>query len=329
VLRRTRGGGSDVVEYLPLALTGAALALHLLGERRAAALTGRPRDRCARSRALTFYAGLLAIFLALGTPIETLAEKLLWAHMIEHLLLLLVAAPLIVLGAPWMSLWRPLPLGLRRALARTIVRSPWFAPIRSLCRALGRPLGAWLAFSVNLVLWHLPALYDLTLRNTSVHALEHITFLLFGVVFWAQVIDSAPAKASLSYVGRIGYVAAAIIPNVGVSMLLAFSRSPLYAPYAELAHRPGGISALADQQIAAGIMWSVGDLPFGIAIALLVHLWLTEHELRTSRLDAAVAGAGQDSLDGERPPGGNQALEPDLEEAAPPTSSTQAGLGLT
>jgi putative membrane protein len=291
-----------VADSLPLVMVGAAFGLHLLGERRAAVLTGRPRDRRARSRALTFYAGLLAILLALGSPIETLADKLLWAHMIEHLLLLLVAAPLIVLGAPWMSLWRPLPLDLRRTVAKTVVRSPYLAPIRALCRALGRPLGAWLAFSVNLVLWHLPALYDLTLRNTSVHALEHLTFLLFGIVFWAQVITSPPARPSLSYLGRIGYVAAAIIPNVGLSMLLAFSRSPLYVPYAQLAHRPGGISAVADQQIAAGIMWSAGDLPFGIAIALLVHLWLTEHELRTSRLDAVMAGAGQDSLVGEGPP---------------------------
>jgi putative membrane protein len=293
-----------MADSLPLGLTWVALALHLIGERRAVVLTGRPRDRRARSRALMFYAGLLAIFLALGSPIETLAEKLLWAHMIEHLLLLLVAAPLIVLSAPWMSLWRPLPLGFRRAVAKTVVRSPYLAPVRAIGRALGRPLGAWLAFCVNLVLWHLPALYDLTLRNTTVHALEHITFLLFGIVFWAQVIPSPPFKPSLSYVGRIGYVAAAMIPNVGVSMLLAFSSSPLYAPYAELAHRPGGISALADQQIAAGIMWSAGDLPFGIAIALLVHLWLAEHEARTSRLGAPGVGAGQDSLVGQGPPAG-------------------------
>jgi putative membrane protein len=318
-----------LADSLPLVLVGVALALHLLGERRAAVLTGRPRNKRARSRALTFYAGLLAIFLALGTPIETLAEKLLWAHMIEHLLLLLVAAPLIVLGAPWMSLWRPLPLRLRRALAKTVMRSTYFAPVRALSRVLARPLGAWLVFSVNLVLWHLPILYGLTLRNNSVHVLEHVTFLLFGVVFWAQVINSPPAKASLSYAGRIGYVAAAIIPNVGLSMLLAFSSSPLYAPYAHLAHRPGGITALADQQIAGGIMWSAGDLPFGIAIALLVHRWLAEHEARTARLPGPLAAAGEGSPAGEGPPGGNQALEPDLEAPAPTTSSSQAGLGLT
>jgi cytochrome c oxidase assembly factor CtaG len=282
------------VQYLPLGLTWAALALHLLGEHRAALVTGRARDRAARRRALMFYSGLLVIFLALAPPLETLAKQLLWAHMIEHLLLLLVAAPLIVLSAPWMSLWRPLPLGLRRAVAKAVVRSPYLLPVRALGRGLGTPLGAWLTFCGNLVFWHLPVMYDLTLTNTSVHALEHITFLTFGIVFWSQVIPSPPLRPRLSYLGRVGYVAGAIVPNVGVSMLLAFSRAPLYAPYAELAHRPGGISALADQQIAAGIMWSVGDLPFGIAIALLVHLWLTEHEAATSRLQS-IAGYDEGS----------------------------------
>lgn len=297
-----------MAEYLPLGLLWLALALHLLGERRAVVITGRPRDRSARTRALMFYAGLLTIFVALASPIETLAKQLLWAHMIEHLLLLLVAAPLIVFSAPWMSLWRPLPLGLRRAVARTVVRSPYLAPIRAIVRALGRPLGAWLAFCVNLVFWHLPVMYDLTLRNTSAHALEHITFLLSGIVFWAQVIPSPPLRPSLSYQGRMAYVAAATIPNVGVSMLLAFSQAPLYAPYAELAHRPGGISALADQQIAAGIMWSAGDLPFGIAIAWLVHLWLSAHELTTSCLGSPADSAGQDPPVGEGPPAGADTL---------------------
>jgi len=227
-----------------------------------------------------FYAGLLTIFLAVATPIETLSKQLLWVHMIQHLLLMGVAAPLIVLGAPWMSLWRPLPLRLRKALARTATRSPRLAPARRLGRALASPVGAWLAFSVNLLGWHLPALYDLTLRNVDVHALEHLTFLAFGILLWMQVIASPPFKPSLPVSWRIGYIASAMLPNVALSMVLAFARSPLYEPYAQLAHRPGGISALADQQIAAGIMWSAGDLPFGIAVALLVQRWLTADEAR-------------------------------------------------
>ena len=238
-------------------------------------------------------------FIALAPPLETLSKQLLWAHMIEHLLLLLVAAPLIVAGAPWMSLWRPLPLGLRRSIARTVLRSRYCAPLRAVGHALATPVGAWLAFSINLVMWHLPVFYDATLTNTSVHAIEHITFVVFGILFWAQLIPSPPMKPSLSYQGRIVYVVAALIPNVGVSMYLAFSRSALYAPYAELLHRPGGISALTDQQIAAGIMWSVGDVPFGIAITVLAHRWLVEHEQRTAGLEVPLATVSQDSFAGD------------------------------
>jgi len=285
-----------VIDNLPTVLTLVAFALHLLGERRAVVLTGRPRDERARARALTFYAGLLTILIALRSPLDTLADQLFWAHMIQHLLLLVVAAPLIVLGQPWMSLWRPLPLGFRRALARTAMRSPYLTPLRSLFGALRRPAGAWLAFNLNLLFWHLPGPYDLTLRSLDVHVLEHSTFLIFGILFWAQVIGVVPASSPLPHARRIAYVAAAIVPNVALSMYLAFAQHPLYSPYAMLAHRPGGISAQADQQIGAGIMWAAGDMPLAIAIAVLVQRWLAHAEAMTARLDRLVA----ESLDGDR-----------------------------
>jgi len=264
-----------MADSLPLGLTWGAFWLHLLGERQAAARTGRPRSREDRRRALAFYAGLATIAVALVSPIETLSKELLWVHMIEHVMLLTVAAPLIVLGAPWMSLWRPLPLGMRRTLAKTYTRSPLLAPLRRALHACGSPVGALVLFSANLVFWHLPGNYDLTLRNTTVHALEHLSFVGFGVLLWSQVITSPPLRPALGYPARIGLLVAALIPNVGISMVLAFSHSAIYPYYAHLAHRPGGISALADQQIAAGIMWSAGDIPFAIAIALLVQRMLS------------------------------------------------------
>jgi cytochrome c oxidase assembly factor CtaG len=117
-----------------------------------------------------------------------------------------------------------------------------------------------------------------------VHVLEHTTFLVFGVLFWAQVFGLSPAASRLPVTHRIGYVASSIVPNVALSMYLAFAQHPLYAPYAVLVHRPGGISARADQQIGAGIMWSAGDLPFAAAIAVLVQRWLTQTEAATARL---------------------------------------------
>jgi cytochrome c oxidase assembly factor CtaG len=271
-----------VVDYLPTALTLTAFFLHLVGERRAVIITGRPRRPRARWRAVAFYAGLLTILIALQSPLDALAEQLFWAHMIQHLLLLTVAAPLIVFGRPWMSIWRPLPLRLRRALARTVKRSRYLAPLRGLAGILTEPAGAWIAFNVSLVFWHIPGPYDLTLRNLDVHVLEHSMFLAFGILFWAQVIGAPPAASVRPYTYRIAYVGSTIVVNVGLSMYLAFAQHPLYSPYAELAHRPGGISARADQQIGAGIMWAAGDLPFAIAIAVLVQRWLAQIEAMTA-----------------------------------------------
>jgi len=285
------------VDNLPTVLTVVAFGLHVLGERRAAVITGRPRSRRDRTRALTFYAGLLAVLIALQSPIDSLADKLFWVHMIQHLLLLVVAAPLIVLGQPWMSIWRPLPLGLRRAVAGTVARAHWLAPLRAAFRGLATPIGAWLAFNVSLVVWHMPWLYDLTLRNLDVHVLEHATFLGFGILFWAQVLALAPARPRMPIPQRIGYVAGATVCNIGLSIYLAFAQHPLYSPYAMLAHRPGGISALSDQQLGAGFMWTAGDMPFAIAIAALAHRWWGDYEAASAKagmLGAAPPDRGAD-----------------------------------
>jgi putative membrane protein len=273
---------------LLVALALVALALHLLGERQARGRARRPRSPGARRRALAFYAGLAAILVAFLPPISTLSGQLFWAEMIQRLLLLTVAAPLIALGRPWISLWRPVPPWLRRPIAASVARSPAWAPVRGLFHALARPPGVWLAFSINLVFWHLPGPYDLTVRNNYVRLLAYGTFLFFGILFWIQVTGSSRAAVRHSYPRRVGYLASAMVTNVGLAIFLAFAQHPLYAPYAQLAHRPGGISALADQQIGAGIMWAAGDLPFAIALAMLIHGWLATQEARTSHLLAGL-----------------------------------------
>jgi cytochrome c oxidase assembly factor CtaG len=126
-------------------------------------------------------------------------------------------------------------------------------------------------------------------------------------LFWIQVTGSSRAPSRLTYLHRIGYVASAMVTNVGLAIFLAFAQHPLYAPYAQLTHRPGGISALADQQIGAGIMWAAGDLPFAIALAVLIQRWLAAQETRISRpaglAVGVLAGADATALGGERSPG--------------------------
>jgi cytochrome c oxidase assembly factor CtaG len=262
------------LDQLPLLLVCVALALHLLGERRAAVRLRRPRSREARWRACSFYAGLAMIILALEGPVESNSSTLLWVHMLQHVLLLSVAAPLIALGAPWMSIWRPLPVGARRTIAKTVARSPALAPVRWLGRNLAKPWPALIACSANLALWHVPAMYDLALRHQGVHVLEHLTFLVSGVLLWIQVLESPPLRQRLPLSTRVFYVLAFDVVCWILSLVLAFASHPLYPAYAHLAHRPGGLSALADQQLAGGVMLGLGSLAATVYVFYGLYRWL-------------------------------------------------------
>ena len=272
---------------VPLALVLLAAALHLLGERRATRMTGRPRSSRDRWRAASFYAGLATILAALVSPIDDLSEKLFWVHMTQHVLLLTVAAPLIALGAPWNSMWRPLPLGLRRTLARQVSRSRVCAPLRAIGHLLARPAPAWIAFNANLVLWHIPAVYAHAIGDGPIHDLEHTTFLLFGVLLWAQLIDSPPLRARLSALWRVAYIVGMSIVSWVLSLVIIFASSPLYAHYADLAHRPGGISALADQQLAGGVMLVPGSIAASLYVFIELYRWIAHDERSDPPRDAA------------------------------------------
>ncbi len=257
----------------PLVLVIDLAILYWLGARR----TVTPaRTRAAqRWRSACFYAGLAVLAIALASPIELLSQRLFWVHMVQHVLLLVVAAPLIVLSRPWVRLWRCLPLGGRRSLARELSDGGGAAPLRRAARALGSPLPSFLLFSVVLLAWHIPALFDATLRSSSLHALEHTLFFCTALMFWKQVIDSPPLRAPLDASQRILYLVGAMIVSWILAVVLALAPRPLYDFYAHLASRPGGISAMADQQIAAGIMWVPGSITFLIVLFVYVHRWLT------------------------------------------------------
>jgi putative membrane protein len=262
--------------FEPAVLLGVELAavLYVIGG------TGRPRKRGASSahwRSAAFWLGLISILLALQSPIEIFARQLFWVHMVQHLLLMVVAAPLLALAAPWTRLWRALPLGLRRSAARPLFLDPRLAPIRWSYRQVARPGVIWVLAAANLWLWHLPPLYDLTLRNHAVHHLEHGLFLGLGLAFWAHVFDQHPFKAPLGSLARSSYVFFAMVQSWGLAAILSFATSPFYA-YALLPSRPGGISALTDQQLAGGMMWVPGAITYSIVFIALLFRWLAEED---------------------------------------------------
>jgi cytochrome c oxidase assembly factor CtaG len=245
----------------PLAYVVVAGGLYWLGGR------GRPSES---RRTLAFVAGLLTIVIALLSPIDGYADQLFWVHMLQHVLLLTLAPPLILLGRPWPRMWRALPLGWRTAVGRTLARSRFTAPLR----ALARPVPAWILFNGSIIAWHIPGAYDATLSSSAVHQLEHAIFFFTGLLFWAHVVDPGPLRPRLAWPPRIAYVVGAMTVSLFLAVALVLAPDPLYAHYADLIQRPGGITATADQQLAAGMMWVPGSLAYTIAVFIGFYRWL-------------------------------------------------------
>ena len=212
-----------------------------------------------------------------------LARQLFWMHMVQHLLLMVVAAPLLALASPWTRLWRALPLVVRRSVARPVFLHPGLAPLRWLYQQVARPGVIWVLAAANLWLWHLPQIYNLTLTNHTVHHFEHALFLGLGIAFWAHVVDQHPFRAPLGTLARAAFVFLAMVQSWGLAAILSFATGPFYA-YQQLPSRPGGISALTDQQLGGGMMWVPGAITYSIVFIALLFRWLAEEDLRA--LDA-------------------------------------------
>jgi putative membrane protein len=260
---------------LPLVL--AALAWIVAVRRVDAA---HPATPVPRRRTVAFLAGLAAIAIALQSGIERYDTSLFSIHMVQHILLTLVAAPLIALGAP-------VTLALRVSSGR--VRRHWILPVlhSRLLRILAFPVVAWLLFAG--VMWgtHFSPLFDLSLENRPIHDLEHLLYLGSALLFWWPAVGLDPAPWRLPHPVRILYVFLQMPQNTFLAVIILNAGAPLYRHYATLV-RPWGPSALADQQAAGGIMWLAGDLLFIAAIAAILAGWMRHEERDASRAERRV-----------------------------------------
>lgn len=230
---------------------------------------GRGRDYD-RRRAAAFYGGIVTILVALDTPIDAYADRLFSVHMAQHVLLLTVAPPLLVLGRAWPRLWQPLPVSTRRAAARLFAAGAPLARAEVALALLAATIGAW----------HVPVLYNATLHNDLVHQSEHLSFVVVGILFWAPILGTPPLRTRIDGARRSLYLVLAMVPGWILAIVLAFSRTALY-DYSALGHRPGGISALADQQIAAGVMWVPGSVVYVAAACWSLYAWLAPERPRS------------------------------------------------
>jgi cytochrome c oxidase assembly factor CtaG/cytochrome c2 len=260
---------------------GVTAVLYARGMARLRVRSGR-RAAARRREAAAFCAGWIALAVALVSPLHPLGEALLSAHMAQHELLMVVAAPLLVLGRPLVvTLWG-LPARWRR------VFGGWIGALRPLWRALSRLEVAWLLHALAIVGWHLPGLYQRTVDSDLIHGLQHTSFLLTALLFWWSVLPGAALRgrqgaAIMSLFGTMVYTG-------GLGALLTLGSVPWYPAYGEAAPL-WGLTPLEDQQLAGLIMWVPGGASYLLATVWLVVDWLRSSEVQAVRTERARARA--------------------------------------
>jgi putative membrane protein len=220
--------------------------------------------------ALAFACGWIAIAIALSGPIDQLSDRFMVAHMVQHELLMVVAAPLIAASAPLIALLWAAPSGLRRRTLDAVRRKP----ITIAWAALTAPMSVFLLHAIALWTWHLPVLYDYALEHEAVHVVQHACFFGTAALFWWGIAHGRYGR--LGYGVAVVYVFATALHGGLLGALLTFSPRVWYAPY--LTNHPGGLTPLEDQQLAGLLMWVPAGLVTAVGGLVLFAAWLRESD---------------------------------------------------
>ena len=266
------------VNPLPTLLLLLAANLYLTGLSR----WERPSHPVKMWQKVSFFTGLLFLFVALQSPMEALAEHLFSFHQLQHLLLRMFGPLLILLGAPLTPMLRGLPPRVLRGVVRPIVRNP---DARRAYQFLTNPVFTTALFLSVLFLWQVPAAHNAALRNAGLHEFMHFTMLTSGFLFWWLVVDPKPHRSRLHYGLRILYLGLIIIPNTMLGAAITFADHAIYSAYAGVA-QPYSISLLTDQQIGGAILWVLGDMMSVIVAGFVMIMWYQREEARQPQ-DAA------------------------------------------
>ena len=235
------------------------------------ALLARSAADVRRRHTVYFVAGLLVLWLALETPLDTISDLYLdSAHMLQHVLLAFIAPPLLLLG-------------LSRDMAGRLVRVPGV-------RATTEPVPAQVIAAVIMIGWHVPALYEATLYNEWIHVLEHVMFVASGLLLFWPLLDatSAHARWRMSDGAKLVYILLATLPQDGVALVLIFSRVPFYAFYADAPRLIAGYTALIDQTIAGAVLMIFGKVTLGVAAAVIFFRWFGAEHADDRRIESSL-----------------------------------------
>ncbi len=223
-----------------------------------------PEEQFSMGKAVAFIVGVNLIFLSLFSALDELGDRYLFsAHMLQHLVLTLVGPPLMVIGTPG---WLIRPLLRKRVLLK-------------IGKIVTHPFVAFALFNIDLWLWHAPSLYDATLFNDNLHIMEHLTFIVFGVIFWWPLFSPVEeGLPRLSTGGQVLYLFFGSMPMVLLGAGLTFA-SPLYTPYIN-APRVWGLSAATDQQLGGLLMWVPVSIYMIVIMSILFIRWMQQQERR-------------------------------------------------
>ena len=252
---------------LPIGLTVAIILTSLIYLRGWLALRKTRREQFNSTRLLAFMSGMVVLWLDLASPMDSLADALLSAHMVEHLILMSVVPVLVLFGHPTVPLLRGLPGFLRKGIAGPLLRLRW---LRRLGHWLVQPPVAWLAMNITLLCWHVPGAYDFALESENWHDFEHLCFLFTSLLFWWCIVRPWPGAHRQLDWGILLYLVGADIVNTGLSAFLAFCGRPVYGYYIANPN-PFGIQPLSDQMMGAAIMWVMGSMMYLIPAALIAY----------------------------------------------------------
>lgn len=235
-----------------------------------------------RWRTRSFAAGIGVLTLALMSPVDAYADLLLSVHMVQHLLLTLLAPPLLLLGAPLTLAVRSASgQGRRRLLAVLHSRTVGI---------LSEPAVGWALFVGAIYASHLPDFYDATIRHTALHAGEHLVYVATALLFWRPIVASDPGPARLSYPARLFSLFLLMPAMTFLGLAIYGSDRAIYAPYVALAPRLG-TTAVGDEHLAGALMWSAGMLFIVPAMAAVLIDWMRTDERAADRVDARLERA--------------------------------------
>jgi len=267
-----RAWSFDPLVVISLTIAGALFAIGLYRLWREA-----PKRRSIRTwEALCFAGGWLALFVALVSPVHAWGRVLFSAHMTQHEVLMLVAAPLLVLGRPLVVFLWALPLHWSRRVGN-LGKIVW---VNRLWRTLTIPLLAWLLHAIALWMWHIPVLFEAVLHSELVHTLQHLSFLLSALLFWWALIHGP--QGAMGYGAAVLYLFTTSIHSGALGALLTVAESVWYPSYGSLT-ASWGLTPLEDQQLGGLIMWIPAGLVYVIAGLALFAGWLREAGLRAEK----------------------------------------------